>query len=121
VSLAYAPIALQLFMPVVFFNQPMLTGTWPFVIFFMSNIWMGIALLYATMKGLGLNIGRALGVTITAASAYYAVNYMLIAPNFPTTAITLVLQPAAFIEVMLTVGILIGLALGTFPRREQSV
>lgn len=120
VSLAYAPIALQLFMPLVFFNEPMLSGTWPFAMFFISNIWMGMALIYATMKSLDLNLGRALGVTITAASAYYALNYILIDPSFPITSIRFVLQPIAIIETMLTVGILIGLALGTFPRHEQS-
>jgi len=120
VSLAYAPIALQLFMPLVFFNQPMLTGTWPLAVWFLSNIWMGIALIYATMKSLDLNLGRALGITITAASVYYALNYILIDPSFPITSIKLVPQPIAIIEAMLSVGILIGLALGVFPRHEQT-
>jgi len=121
VSLAYAPIALQLFMPLAFFNQPMLTGTWPLAVWFLSNIWMGIALAYATMKSLDLNLGRALGITITAASAYYALNYILIDPSFPITSIKLVPQPIVIIEAILTVGILIGLALGAFPSYEQPV
>jgi hypothetical protein len=120
VSLAYAPTALQLFMPLVFFNQPMLTGTWPLAFFFLSNIWMGIALTFAIMKSLNLNLGRAAGITITAASAYYALNYILIDASFPITAVRFVIQPIVTIEAMLTVSILIGLALGAFPRHEQS-
>lgn len=120
VSLAYGPIALQVFLPIVFFNQPMLTGTWPSAIFLISNIWMGVALIFATMKSLDLNLGRALGITSVAASAYYALNYMLIDPNLPLTAIKVVLQPALVIEAFLTLGILIGLALGAFPTHEQA-
>jgi hypothetical protein len=120
VSLAYAPIALQLFLPLVFFNQPMLSGTWPIAVFLLSNVWMGIALIYASMKSLDISLSRAFGVTITAASAYYALNFIFITPNFPMTAITFVLQPITLIEAMLTVGILIGLALGAFPRHEES-
>jgi hypothetical protein len=121
VSLAYAPIALQLFMPIVFFNQPMLTGAWPLAVWILSNVWMGIALIYAIMKSLDLNLGSALGITITAASAYYALNCTLIDPSFPIISIKLVPQPIAITEAILTVGILIGLALGTFPRHKQSV
>jgi hypothetical protein len=119
VSLSYAPIALQLFLPLAFFNEPTLTGTWPYAIFFLSNIWMGIALWYAVMKSLDLNMGRALGIMITAASAYYTLNYILIAPNLPVTGITFTVQPIVAIEAMLSLGVLIGLALGAFPRREQ--
>jgi hypothetical protein len=118
VALAYAPIALQLFMPFVFFNQP--TGTWPYAVFFVSNIWMGITLIYATMKSLDLNLGVALGITAMAASAYYALNYILIDPSFPITAIRFVPQPMAIVEAILTVGVLIGLALGAFPREGRS-
>jgi hypothetical protein len=121
VSLAYAPIALQVIMPLVFFNQPMLTGTWPLTVWFLSNVWMGIALAYATMKSLDLNLGRALGITIMAASAYYALNYILIEPSFPIIGIKLVPHPIVIIEGMLTVAILMGLALGVFPRHEQPV
>jgi len=121
VSLAYAPIALQLFMPLVFFNQPMLTGTWPLTVWFLSNVWMGIALIHATMKTLDLNIDRALGVTITAASAYLALNYAFIDPSFPLISIKLVPQPIAIIEAMLAAAILIGLALGAFPKHEERV
>jgi hypothetical protein len=121
VSLAYAPIVLQLFMPTVFFNQPMLTGAWPIGVWILSNVWMGIALIQATMKSLDINLGRALGITITSTSAYYVLNSTLIDPSFPVMSIKLVLQPIAILETILTLGILIGLAFGTFPRHEQSV
>jgi hypothetical protein len=120
VSLAYAPIALQLFMPIVFFNQPMLTGVWPLGVWILSNVWMGIALIYAIMKSLDINLGKALGITITATSVYYVLNCVIIDPSFPIMSIKLVPQPIAILEAILTGGILIGLALGTFTRYKES-
>jgi hypothetical protein len=119
VSLAYSPILLQVFMPLVLFNQPILTGTWPLAFFFISNIWMGIALVLAVKKCWDLGTSNALGITVLASSLYYAINCTLIQPNFPVQGINFAIQPVAITEFILTVGVLLGIFWGAFTGRRQ--
>jgi len=122
VSFAYAPIALQLFMPLVLFNsEAMLKGTWPLTFYFVTNIWVGIALALAIKRVASLDTGRAFGITIFGSVVYYVVNYAFIGQNFPTTGIRLEfgLSSVEVTEAILTIGVLLGLALGAFRSREQ--
>jgi len=119
VSLAYSPILIQLFMPLVLFNQPVLTGTWPVAFFFLTNIWMGITLVLAIRKSADLSTSKALGVTFLASSLYYAINYTLIQPNFPLQGINFIIQPVDITEFMLTIAVLLGMFWGAFARHEQ--
>jgi hypothetical protein len=118
VAFSYAPIALQLFMPLVFFNQPMLTGTWPLAFFFITNIWLGTALVFSIKKVAAINASKAFGITILGSAMYYAINYAIIEPNFPTLGIRFAFQPVIVIEAMLSAGVLLGLAFGAFTKQE---
>jgi hypothetical protein len=118
VAFAYAPIALQLFMPLVFFNQPMLTGTWPLAFFFITNFWLGIALIFSIKKVADINLSKAFGITILGSAIYYAINYAFIEPSFPTLGIWFVFQPVILIEAMLSAGVLLGLAFGAFTKHR---
>jgi len=118
-SLAYSPILLQLFMPLVLFNQPILTGAWPLAFFFISNVWMGITLVLAIRKTGNLSTSKALGITALASSLYYAINSTLIQPNFPVQGINFTIQPVAITEFILTVGVMLGIFWGTFTRHGQ--
>jgi hypothetical protein len=119
VSLAYSPILLQLFMPLVLFNQPILTGAWPLAFFFISNVWIGITLALAIRKTGNLSTSKALGITALASSLYYAINSTLIQPNFPVQGINFTIQPVAITEFILTVGVMLGIFWGTFTRHGQ--
>jgi hypothetical protein len=122
ISFAYAPIALQLFMPLLLFNsEAMLKGTWPITFYFVTNIWMGIALALAIRRVASLDTARAFGVTIFGSVAYYVVNYAFIQQNFPTTGIRLDfgLSSVVVTEAALTIGVLLGLALGAFRSHEH--
>jgi hypothetical protein len=118
ISFAYSPIAMQVFLPLVFFNQPILTSTWPIAFFLISNIWVGIALVVAISKSGNISTANAFGVTILASSIYYAINNVLIVPNFPTLGIRFQIQPVAVTEIILTAGVLLGLFFGAFARHE---
>jgi len=120
VSLAYSPILIQLFMPLVLFNQPILTGLWPLTFFIISNIWTGIALFVAIRKTGETGASKALGVTLLASSIYYTVNCTLIQPNFPVQGINFAIQPVIVIEFMLAAGFLLSIFFGVFSRRGQA-
>ena len=119
VSLAYAPIALQAFLPLAFFNEPTLRGTWPLAFFFISNIWMAIALVYATRKIGNLSTGKALGITTLAGTIYYLINSTFIEPSFPTIGIRFAFQPIVVLELILSGGVLVALLLGAFSGHEH--
>jgi hypothetical protein len=119
ISLAYSPILIQLFMPLVLFNQPILTDTWPIAFFLITNIWMGITLVLAVRKTGDLSTSKALGITVLASSLYYAINHTLIQPNFPVQGINFTIQPVAVTEFILTIGVLLGMFWGVFARHEQ--
>jgi hypothetical protein len=119
ISLAYSPILIQLFMPLVLFNQPMLTDTWPIAFFLITNIWMGITLVMAVRKTGDLSTSKAIGITVLASSLYYAINQTLIQPNFPIQGINFTIQPVAITEFILTIGVLVGMFWGVFTRHEQ--
>jgi hypothetical protein len=119
VAFAYAPIALQLFMPLVFFNQPMLTGAWPLALFFITNIWLGIVLIFSVRKVADINLSKAFGITILGSTIYYAIDYALIEPSFPTLGVRFVFQPVIVIEAILSAGVLVGLAFGAFTSHEK--
>jgi hypothetical protein len=109
---------MQVFLPLVFFNQPILTSTWPIAFFLISNIWVGIALVVAISKSGNISTANAFGVTILASSIYYAINNVLIEPNFPTLGIRFQIQPVAVTEIILTAGVLLGLFFGAFAKHE---
>jgi hypothetical protein len=119
ISFAYSPIAMQLFLPLVFFNQPILTSTWPIAFFLISNIWVGVALVVAISKSGNISTAKAFGATILSSSIYYAINYALIEPNFPTQGIKFLIQPVAVTEIILTVGVLLGLFFGAFAEHTR--
>jgi len=119
VAFAYSPIAIQLFMPFVLFNQPFLTETWPLTFFLLSNLWMGIALISAVKKISDLSLARAFGSTILAGATYYLINYAFIEPRFPTQGIRFITQQVEILEVVLSVAVLLALVLGVFSMRAR--
>jgi hypothetical protein len=120
VSLAYSPVLIQLFMPLVLFNQPMLTGLWPLAFFMISNIWTGIALVVAVRKSGEISTSKTLGITALASSIYFAVNYTLIQPNFPVEGINFTIQPIAVIEFVLATGVFLGIFWGAFTKHGRT-
>ncbi len=122
ISYAYAPIALQLFMPLVLFNsETLLKGTWPLSFYFVTNIWVGIALALAIKKATDLDTGRAFGITILGSAIYYVINYAFVEQNFPTPGIRVDFGTSSIVvvEAILTIGVLLGLALGAFRSHEH--
>jgi hypothetical protein len=119
VAFAYAPIILQSFMPLVFFNQPFLTTTWPLTFFFVTNLWTGLVLTLSIKKTWDINMGQALGVTILGGTVYYVLNSTFIQPTFPMQSVWFVFQPVELVELMLSLGVVLSFLLGVFPKSSH--
>lgn len=119
IAFAYAPTAIQLFMPLIIFNEPLLTGGWPLTFFFVSNLWMGIALISAVKKISGFNLGRALGTTVLGGAIYYLINYGFIESVFVMQGIRFIIKPIEVMELFLSIAVVLALLLGVFSTHEH--
>lgn len=120
VAFAYVPMSLQLFMPLMFANEPTLSFGWPLSIYLASRLWVFIAL--AAIVGLVFDIpkGRALGVTILATMIYWLINNVMLAPtlNIPGVLLKLPLPESSLIVLLMTsTATLVATFLGVFSRR----
>lgn len=118
IAFAYAPVALQVFLPLIFFNTPFLTVYWPLGVFFVTNIWMILALIFATRQLLDVPLLRAVGVIILAGTIYWLIVYkVIVETGLYTPIIQFYIQPTDWIMGLASCAILLSIILGVFSRR----
>lgn len=122
IAFAYAPISLQVFLPLVFSNQPFLTSHWPMAVFFVTNIWMIFALIVAVKQSMDLPTRRAMGLVMLTGAIYWVIIYKMIIPvaymsgvNIP--GIWFDLQPIELVLALVSLSVIMSLLLGVFKRR----
>jgi len=113
-AFAYAPIALQIFLPAMFSNQPV---QWSSLVFLLTNIWMIFALIVGIRQALGVFIRKALGIVMLAGGIYWIIDYLIIVPFFEIPGAWFVLQPASFILTLLSIDVILSMLLGVFSSR----
>jgi len=123
VAFAYAPIGLQIFLPILFSNEPFLTVQWPMIVYFVTNFWMIFALVVAVRQSLDLPTRRAIGVVMLAGTAYWLiVNKMAIPMLFPEAeysfpGIRFILEPLPLVFALTACSVILSIVLGVFKRR----
>lgn len=113
-AFAYAPIALQVFLPLLFSNQ---TTLWGFAVFFVTNAWMILAMLVGTRHALEVPIGRMIGVMLLGGGIYWIIDYMAIVPLLEVPGIWFILKPATFVLLLFSIGALLATLTGVFAKR----
>jgi len=113
-AFAYAPILLQIFLPLVFSNQTVL---WGFVVFFVTNIWMILALLIGVRQALEIPVGRTVGVILLSGGIYWIIDYLAIVPFLEIPGIWFILKPATFVLLLFSMGALLASLTGIFSKR----
>jgi hypothetical protein len=116
VAYAYAPICLQFFVLFIFTSEA-LSKTWPLAVFFLTNLWMGLALVVALRQIFEISIGRALGVVLLAGTAYWLVNTFFIIQPLNLPCIWLTITPPEVILEIASLVIIVATILGVFIRR----
>lgn len=120
VAFAYVPISLQFFIPFVFTNGPYKV-VWPLTIFFITNIWMILALTLGLKEALETNLSKTFGIVASAGSIYYLINYFMFIKE-PTAfkiaqTINVLIYPEELIFIGVFVAVSIAVLMGTFSRR----
>lgn len=114
-AFAYAPVTLQIFLPLVFSNQP---TAWGLILFFVTNIWMIIALLVGLRQTLEISIGRTLGIILFCGGTYWIIDYLGLVTFLQIPGVWFILSPATFVLALFSIGTIIAILTGTFSRRE---
>ena len=113
-AFAYAPIALQVFLPVIFSNQAL---SWGLTVFFVTNVWMILALLVGARHALEISVGRMIGVLLLSGGIYWIIDYMAIVPLLEIPGIWFILRPATFVLLLFSIGTLLATVTGVFTKR----
>lgn len=122
IAFAYAPIGLQVFLPLVFSNQPFLTSHWPMAVFFVTNFWMIFALIVAVKQSMDLPTGRAIGVVMFTGAIYWLIVYKMIIPVADISGVNISgiwfdLQPMELVLALASLAVIMSVLLGVFKRR----
>jgi len=117
VAFAYAPICLQVFMPLILGSEPFLKFQWPLTIFFLTNIWMIIALVIGVKQSLDMPTGRTFGVVLLAGTFYWLISYMFINPTLEIPTLQFTVEPVSSILMLVSVSGILATLLGVFSRR----
>ena len=120
-AFAYTPIIFQIFMPFVFSNQPFLTAHWPLLVFFVTNLWMIIALVFAIRALFQIDLRKAFGTILFVGPIYWILTYKFLIPLvFPIGQIpgfVFVLNPIELVFTLFSISILLSFFLGAFSKR----
>jgi len=89
---AYAPIALQLFIPVIFTSTPYLT-TWWLTVFAITNLWMVVILIVGVKNILNVSYTKSAATVVSCGAIYTLINYFVLAQVSVPYDTTLQIQP----------------------------
>lgn len=115
-AFAYVPIGLQVFLPLVFSNEPLLTTHWPLAIFFITNIWMFFALLIAVRASLNLATKDSISLVALSGTIYWLIVQGILNPALHIPGIQFALQPLELVLAFVSCSVVLSMLLGTFSR-----
>lgn len=116
-AFAYTPIGLQVFLPFVFSNEPLLTTHWPLAIFLVTNIWMLLALLTAIKKSMNLAAKDAISLVALCSTLYWLIVQGMMNPVLHIPGIQFALQPLELVLALVSCSVVLSILLGTFSKR----
>jgi len=117
IAFAYTPIGLQVFLPLIFSNEPFLTTHWPLAIFFITNIWMVFALVIAVRQSLSLSTKDSISLVALSGTIYWLIVYIMLIPALNIPGIRFDLQPPELILAFISCSAILSMLLGTFSKR----
>jgi hypothetical protein len=116
VAFAYVPISLQLFMPFVLTSNPLLTFTWPFAVFVLTNAWVTLSLILAIRQVSEIPLWKSVGITSLTGAFYLLANQEFFMKLDIPYSIRFFLQPEPVFLTAVACLVIVATALGTFTR-----
>lgn len=115
VAFAYAPVCLQIFMPLVLV-WPWLFFEWPFIFVVLTNFWFFIILVNGLKGIFDISAGRAFGATILCGSVYWFFNSVVLSSFINLPGLYFLVQPVEFSLLIVSASALIAVMMGVFRR-----
>lgn len=118
---AYTPLALQIFLPLMFCNEPYVSLHWPIGLLFITKFWMFLAAVAAVKGSLDSTRKKAIGAVILGGTIYWIVTNLFILPKLKLPGIYFEFAlPESLTSVAALIGVALILAtlLGVFSRKE---
>jgi hypothetical protein len=116
VAFAYVPISLQFFMPFVLTSNPLLTFTWPFAVFVLTNAWVTLSLILAIRQVSEIPLWKSVGITSLTGAFYLLANQEFFMKLDIPYSIRFFLQPEPVFLTAVACLVIVATALGTFTR-----
>ena len=91
---AYAPIALQVFLPFLFTTRPYLT-TWSVTVSFITDLWMMIILIVGMKIIMNVSYTKSAATVMSCGAIYTLINYLIFTQVSIPYVITFQIQPPA--------------------------
>lgn len=120
VAFAYVPVSLQVFLPLMFSNEPALSINWPLGLYLLSRLWVVAALVVATAQMFDFTTMRSLGVVILGGMTYWLIDNLWIIPTLKVPGIQFGLslaESSLAILLMISTAAVIATLLGVFTRK----
>lgn len=122
-AFAYAPLSLQIFLPVVLSNSPLIT-LWPLTVYFIVNFWLLLALTTMVKAIFNMQTSKALGIVILGGTVFWLTTNRLATGIFATGGMQTNIQPGVQFSIqpdnllyfLVSGAIVLSFLLGAFKR-----
>jgi len=119
VSYAYTPISLQMFLPILFSTEPILSTIWPLTVTFITNLWMIFALIIAIKVCFEITFTKATGMIMLSGPIYWIlVNKFMLPTIFRSSmpGIFMDINPVELVIILTSISFIISYLFGTFKK-----
>jgi len=119
-AFAYVPETIQVFMPLLFSNEPTLSYNWPMSIYVISRIWVFAILVVAIARAFDFPKGKSIGIIIFSGTLYWLLYHMFIIPtlNVPGVEVKFAMPTSSWIILIwVTIAVILALLLGVFKKK----
>jgi len=120
IGYAYAPLTIQVFLPLIFSNEPILSTGWPLTMMLITNFWMFLALLIAVKECFDVSLTKALGIILFGGPIYWIIVYKIMLPlmfwSSHVPGIIFDIKPIELTVMLTSLSFILSYILGTFKR-----
>lgn len=116
---AYVPIALQVFFPIVFSTEPILSTSWPLTVILLTNLWMILALIIAIKECYTITLTKSLGILTLSGPVYWIlVNKFILPITFRSSipGILFNIEPMELILMLTSLSFILSYIFGVFKK-----
>jgi len=123
IAFSYAPISLQVILPIFLFNEPWLSFNWPMIIFFTTNALMIAGILMTLKNAYNTSIRKASAILMLGGGIYWIAVYeifvpaiQILEPEMQLPGIFFVMRPTHLVLSLFSIAIVLSVLFGAFSK-----